>query len=125
MVTSIHDAETFSVCKDRESIEATFYDETFIINLLFVSGTSDGYLKKAVIESATSGIEYVDIPISPGTSVRSDLLFDLKRDHIYVLTDKALSKVRVQDCQQYTDCNTCLGAKDPYCGWCSLENKCR
>ena len=98
---------------------------TFIINLLFVSGTSDGYLKKAVIESATSGIEYADIPIAPGTSVRSDLLFDLKRDHIYVLTDKALSKVRVQDCQQYTDCNTCLGAKDPYCGWCSLENKCR
>lgn len=29
-------------------------------------GTSDGRLKKAVIESATSGIEYSDIPIAPG-----------------------------------------------------------
>ena len=46
-----------------------------------------------------------------GTSVRSDLLFDLKRDHVYVMTDRKLSKVRVQDCQQYKDCNQCLGAK--------------
>ena len=71
------------------------------------------------------GLEYADIPIAPGTSVRSDLLFDLKRDHVYVMTDQRLSKVKVQDCAQYTDCNQCLGARDPYCGWCSLENKCR
>ena len=88
-------------------------------------GTSEGSLRKAVVESADSGIEYADIPISPGTSVRSDFLFDLKRDHLYVMTDHALSKVRVQDCSQYKDCNQCLGARDPYCGWCSLENKCR
>ena len=56
--------------------------------------------------------------------MRPDLLFDLKKDHIYVMTDRKLSKVRVQDCAQYTDCNQCLGARDPYCGWCSLENKC-
>ena len=87
-------------------------------------GTSDGHLKKAVIESSTAGIEYADIPIAPGTSVRSELLFDLKKDHVYVMTDRKLSKVRVQDCRQFTDCNQCLGAKDPYCGWCSLENKC-
>jgi plexin A len=56
--------------------------------------------------------------------VRPDLLFDLKKDHVYVMTDRKLSKVRVQDCAQYADCNQCLGARDPYCGWCSLENKC-
>ena len=90
-------------------------------------GTAEGSLKKVVVESAKNGhgIEYADIPIAPGTSVRSDLLFDLKRDHVYVMTDRRLSKVKVQDCQQYTDCGQCLGARDPYCGWCSLENKCR
>ena len=108
-------------------------------------GTGDGRLRKAVVESASSGIEYADIAIAEGTSVRSHLLFDLKRDHVYVMTDRALSKVRllkdlefllntftkhfeqvrVQDCSQYKDCNQCLGAQDPYCGWCSLENKCR
>ena len=33
-------------------------------------GTAEGSLKKAVVESANSGIEYTDIPIAPGTSVR-------------------------------------------------------
>ena len=88
-------------------------------------GTAEGSLKKAVVESSKSGLEYADIPIAPGTAVRSELLFDLKRDHVYVMTDRRLSKVKVQDCEQFTDCNQCLGARDPYCGWCSLENKCR
>lgn len=34
-----------------------------------------------------------------------------------------VSKVRVQDCSRYRSCSECLGARDPYCGWCSLENK--
>ena len=58
-------------------------------------GTGDGRLRKAVVESASSGIEYADIAIAEGTSVRSHLLFDLKRDHVYVMTDRALSKVRL------------------------------
>ncbi|XP_076331027.1 plexin-A2-like isoform X2 [Tachypleus tridentatus] len=37
---------------------------------------------------------------------------------------KKLSMVKVQDCKMYNNCRTCLGAQDPYCGWCSLENKC-
>ena len=61
-------------------------------------GTGDGRLRKAVVESASSGIEYADIAIAEGTSVRSHLLFDLKRDHVYVMTDRALSKVTFSDC---------------------------
>ena len=41
------------------------YNEVFIV-IIF----SDGHLKKAVIESATSGIEYDDIPIAPGKNPR-------------------------------------------------------
>ncbi|GFS14058.1 plexin-A4-like [Elysia marginata] len=32
--------------------------------------------------------------------------------------------MKVEDCGRYTTCSECLGAKDPYCGWCSLENNC-
>lgn len=32
--------------------------------------------------------------------------------------------MNVQECSQYKTCVDCLGAQDPYCGWCSLENKC-
>lgn len=87
-------------------------------------GSGDGYLKKVVIEGSTMGVEYANIPIRPGHTVNSDILFDLKKEHVYVMTDKKLSKVRVQDCSVYTSCGQCLGSKDPYCGWCSLENKC-
>lgn len=30
----------------------------------------------------------------------------------------------MQECSQFKTCVDCLGAQDPYCGWCSLENKC-
>ncbi|GFY60911.1 hypothetical protein TNIN_181314 [Trichonephila inaurata madagascariensis] len=32
--------------------------------------------------------------------------------------------VKVQECHVFRTCMDCLGANDPYCGWCSLENKC-
>eukprot|EP00096_Caligus_rogercresseyi_P001343 TRINITY_DN1211_c0_g2_i1.p1 TRINITY_DN1211_c0_g2~~TRINITY_DN1211_c0_g2_i1.p1 ORF type:complete len:1044 (+),score=347.68 TRINITY_DN1211_c0_g2_i1:181-3132(+) len=87
-------------------------------------GTGEGHLKKVVVASSNSGLEYSSIPIAEDSKVNSDLVFDFKRDHIYVMTEKQVAKVRVQDCSIYETCGECLGAKDPYCGWCSLENKC-
>ncbi|KAK4302726.1 hypothetical protein Pmani_025199 [Petrolisthes manimaculis] len=40
------------------------------------------------------------------------------------MTTNKISKVKAQECSIYEGCNQCLGARDPYCGWCSLENKC-
>jgi len=31
--------------------------------------------------------------------------------------------VLVHNCSEYTTCNECVEAGDPYCGWCSLQNK--
>ena len=59
--------------------------------------SGDGYLKKVVIESDSSGVKYADIPIRPGHSVRPDILFDLKREHVYVMTDKKVSKVSLNE----------------------------
>jgi hypothetical protein len=42
-------------------------------------GTSDGHLKKTVVESASSGIEYADIPIAPGIHLEKLLLLFLKK----------------------------------------------
>ena len=55
-------------------------------------GTGSGSLKKVVIESATSGVEYANIPLVPGHAVNSDMVFDLKQNHVYVMTDKKVSK---------------------------------
>lgn len=87
-------------------------------------GTANGHLKKVVVESSTSALEYGDLAVDENSPVNPDLHFDSQLMHLYVMTDKKVSKVKVQECSVYKTCWDCLGAKDPYCGWCSLENKC-
>ncbi|KAK2718409.1 hypothetical protein QYM36_005648, partial [Artemia franciscana] len=69
-------------------------------------------------------LEYGDLVIDEGKPVNPDLSFDPQKKHLYVMTEKKVSKLRVQECGVYRTCGECLGARDPYCGWCSLENKC-
>ncbi|XP_044257238.1 plexin A3 [Tribolium madens] len=87
-------------------------------------GTATGHLKKVVVESRSSALEYGDLTVEEGSPVNPDLYFDSQLMHLYVMTEKKVSKVKVQECSVYRSCLECLGAKDPYCGWCSLENKC-
>ncbi|KAM8884047.1 plexin-B2a isoform 1-T5 [Synchiropus picturatus] len=56
--------------------------------------------------------------------VNKNLLFDSKLQHLYVTTEKKITKVPVQACHTKTDCHSCVSMKDPYCGWCVLEGKC-
>ena len=87
-------------------------------------GTSDGRIKKAVVETVTNAFEYSDEAIVPDSRIGADLHFDQSKNFLYVMTDKRVTLMRVQNCQQHKTCGECLGARDPYCGWCSLENKC-
>lgn len=32
--------------------------------------------------------------------------------------------MRVQECDKHKTCNACWNSRDPFCGWCSLYNKC-
>uniref|UniRef100_A0A3P9QF96 Plexin b2a, tandem duplicate 1 n=1 Tax=Poecilia reticulata TaxID=8081 RepID=A0A3P9QF96_POERE len=56
--------------------------------------------------------------------VNKNLLFDSSLQHLYITTDKKITKVPVQTCHLMTDCHTCVQVKDPYCGWCVLEGRC-
>lgn len=105
-------------------------------------GTQDGHVKKVVVESGTSATEYADIVVDAeaaaaaaagengtggggsGGAVNSDMHFDGQELNLYVMTERRVAKVKVHDCTVFGTCGACLGAKDPYCGWCSLENKC-
>ncbi|XP_068203204.1 plexin A3 isoform X2 [Palaemon carinicauda] len=96
---------------------------TEVYTVVFL-GTSQGHLKKVVIENQNNALEYDDIVVDEDSPVRQDMYFDKAGDHLYVMTDNKISKVKAQECSIYEGCNQCLGARDPYCGWCSLENKC-
>ncbi|KAK3103520.1 hypothetical protein FSP39_019830 [Pinctada imbricata] len=87
-------------------------------------GTDKGHIHKVAIESDRQAYPYEDVTIEQGRAIQKDKYFDADQSNLYVLTDNKLHKMIVQNCSQYTSCATCRGAKDPYCGWCSLENKC-
>ncbi|XP_059190564.1 plexin-B2b [Centropristis striata] len=59
-----------------------------------------------------------------GEKVNKNLFFDLGQSHLYITTEKKITKVPVQTCLQKTDCQSCVELRDPYCGWCVLEGRC-
>lgn len=87
-------------------------------------GTRTGHITKVSIESSTIATEYDDITVDPGFPILKDMVFDEEEQYLYVLSPNKLVKMVVQNCSLYTTCEECKGANDPYCGWCSLENKC-
>ncbi|XP_060879256.1 plexin-A2 [Metopolophium dirhodum] len=87
-------------------------------------GTNNGHVKKIVVESSVKAIEYGDIVIQENSPINQDLIVDPQQMHLYAMTRNRVSMIKVQECHMYSSCLDCLAAKDPYCGWCSLENKC-
>uniref|UniRef100_A0A672YM46 Plexin-B1 n=1 Tax=Sphaeramia orbicularis TaxID=375764 RepID=A0A672YM46_9TELE len=66
--------------------------------------------------------EYSVISIQQNTAISSDLILDQKEEHLFIMTQNM--KRPVAECQEHTDCHSCLLAHDPYCGWCVLEGRC-
>uniref|UniRef100_A0AAQ5YIS9 Plexin-B1 n=1 Tax=Amphiprion ocellaris TaxID=80972 RepID=A0AAQ5YIS9_AMPOC len=89
-------------------------------NIAFL-GDSKGTLHKvSFIFYMLSLSVYANTTIHPNSPINSDLLLDQNGAHIYIMT-----KTRpVAECGDHLDCQSCLSAKDPYCGWCVLEGRC-
>lgn len=52
----------------------------------------------------------------------STLLFYLINILYFIIYDQ-ISKVAIEKCDDYSNCRDCLQARNPYCGWCSLEKR--
>jgi len=85
-------------------------------------GTNNGVLKKVLL-SGTEAFVYESVTIDKGQKLLPDTLISPDGEYIYVLSTSKMSKVKVEHCSGYTNCSSCLDAKDPYCGWCSLEKR--
>ncbi|XP_038069370.1 plexin-B-like [Patiria miniata] len=91
-------------------------------------GTSSGDLLKVHMESNTASrlYERISVDTSP---VLPDIKVNESTRVLFLLTEQKLVKLRVENCGQYTSCETCIGTDagndgDPYCGWCTLERRC-
>uniref|UniRef100_A0A4W5KKD7 Plexin A3 n=1 Tax=Hucho hucho TaxID=62062 RepID=A0A4W5KKD7_9TELE len=96
-------------------------------SVVFV-GTRSGRLKKIRVDGipppSQSALLYETVTVDEGKPILRDMVFSPDYQHIYMLSDKQVSRLPVESCGQYTTCKTCLGSGDPHCGWCVLHNKC-
>ncbi|XP_040910613.1 plexin-A1-like [Toxotes jaculatrix] len=89
------------------------------------TGTRSGRMKKILVNSVTQpALLYENVVVSNGSPILRDLLFSPDHQYLYALTDKQVTRVPVESCEQYTSCGACLGSGDPHCGWCVLHNVC-
>ncbi|XP_049807019.1 plexin-B [Schistocerca serialis cubense] len=87
-------------------------------------GTSYGSIKKVLLTGAVNAVEYEELPVDPGNPILPDTTVSPAGDYLYVLSSARVTKIKVEHCGSYGNCSMCLEAKDPYCGWCSLEKRC-
>uniref|UniRef100_A0A6A7FV03 Plexin-B-like n=1 Tax=Hirondellea gigas TaxID=1518452 RepID=A0A6A7FV03_9CRUS len=108
---------------EQRSVSAVQAATTAGHTVLFL-GTTDGWLIKALVTGPGSGLQYGEEVVHKGSRVQPDMPLHPSAQHLYVLTSNRVSKYRVERCSAYTTCSSCLHARDPYCGWCSLEKRC-
>uniref|UniRef100_A0A4W4E0H5 Plexin-B1 n=1 Tax=Electrophorus electricus TaxID=8005 RepID=A0A4W4E0H5_ELEEL len=83
-------------------------------------GDSNGNLHKVFLGPNGEVEEYAIIPIQPKIPISSELMLDQSEEHLYIMSKKR----PVAECYMHVDCQSCLSAHDPYCGWCVLEGRC-
>ncbi|XP_077791482.1 plexin-A4 [Podarcis muralis] len=93
-------------------------------SLAFV-GTKSGKLKKIRVDGPIRGaLEYEIVQVVDTGPILRDMAFSVDHKHLYLMSDKQLTRVPVESCGQYKSCSECLGSGDPHCGWCVLHNAC-
>uniref|UniRef100_A0A4W5N018 Plexin-B1 n=1 Tax=Hucho hucho TaxID=62062 RepID=A0A4W5N018_9TELE len=87
-------------------------------------GDSKGNLRKVFLGPNGEVEEYAVVSIQANTAINSDLVLDQSEEHLFIMTSTMLQKRPVAECHEHLDCQACLSAHDPYCGWCVLEGRC-
>ncbi|KAL3835867.1 hypothetical protein ACJMK2_021328, partial [Sinanodonta woodiana] len=94
--------------------------------VLFVT-TDDGKLKKMLqlpnVENACLIEEIKIVPNGEPKPVKAMKLY-AKDGSIFISTFQHILKFPVHRCDRFKDIDLCLNAKDPYCGWNTVEGKC-
>uniref|UniRef100_A0A8C3V981 Plexin-A2 n=1 Tax=Catharus ustulatus TaxID=91951 RepID=A0A8C3V981_CATUS len=115
----------FTSSRDRMTSVASYVYNGY--SVVFV-GTKTGRLKKVRLVWAVQSQElafYEVVPVfKDGSPVLRDMAFSIDHKYLYVMSERQVSRVPVESCEQYTTCQECLSSGDPHCGWCSLHHMC-
>ncbi|XP_022708589.1 plexin-B-like [Varroa jacobsoni] len=114
---------------------ATFSDETLTgvgaslvekQNVIFV-GTASGRLHALLVEEKHYSRTFHSVLLERGVRILPQIfVHDTATTEKYLIVASLYKvfKLALSDCAKHTTCGDCMEAKNPYCGWCALENKC-
>ncbi|NWI27184.1 PLXA2 protein, partial [Sula dactylatra] len=121
--TPVDGVTLFTSSRDRMTSVASYVYNSY--SVVFV-GTKTGKLKKVRADGPPhGGIQYEMVTVfKDGSPVLRDMAFSIDRKYLYVMSERQVSRVPVESCEQYTTCGECLSSGDPHCGWCTLHHMC-
>ncbi|XP_065710771.1 plexin-A2 isoform X1 [Patagioenas fasciata] len=121
--TPVDGVTLFTSSRDRMTSVASYVYNGY--SVVFV-GTKTGKLKKIRADGPPhGGIQYEMVTVfKDGSPVLRDMAFSIDQKYLYVMSERQVSRVPVESCEQYTTCGECLSSGDPHCGWCTLHHMC-
>ncbi|XP_039392821.1 plexin-A2 isoform X1 [Mauremys reevesii] len=121
--TPVEGVTLFTASRDRMTSVASYVYNGY--SVVFV-GTKSGKLKKIRADGPPhGGIQYEMVPVfKDGSPILRDMAFSIDQKYLYVMSERQVSRVPVESCEQYTTCGECLSSGDPHCGWCTLHHMC-
>uniref|UniRef100_A0A452R7C3 Plexin A3 n=1 Tax=Ursus americanus TaxID=9643 RepID=A0A452R7C3_URSAM len=120
----LHVIEGLPLLADSSDGMASVAAYTYRQHSVVFIGTRSGSLKKVRVDGSQYAHLYETVPVVDGSPILRDLLFSPDHRHIYLLSEKQVSQLPVETCEQYVSCTACLGSGDPHCGWCVLQHRC-
>ena len=92
-------------------------------NTVAIVGTSAGNIIKILIADGQATI--VDsFKAADNEAILSGTRMHPNNVDLIVLTPRRVKRMKIADCGQLGFCGECLNKRDPFCGWCSLQNEC-
>ncbi|NWX20378.1 PLXA2 protein, partial [Aegotheles bennettii] len=121
--TPVDGVTLFTSSRDRMTSVASYVYNGY--SVVFV-GTKTGKLKKIRADGPShGGIQYEMVTVfKDGSPVLRDMAFSIDQKYLYIMSERQVSRVPVESCEQYTTCGECLSSGDPHCGWCTLHHMC-
>uniref|UniRef100_A0A665VW59 Plexin-A2-like n=1 Tax=Echeneis naucrates TaxID=173247 RepID=A0A665VW59_ECHNA len=111
----------YTETRDRMTSVTSYVYNSYCVAFV---GTKSGRLKKIRVDGPPhGGVQYETISvIKDGSPILRDMAFSLDRNFLYVMSERQVTRVPIESCEQYGTCGECLSSGDPHCGWCVLHN---
>ncbi|XP_035950522.1 plexin-A2 isoform X1 [Halichoerus grypus] len=121
--TPVEGLTLYTTSRDRMTSVASYVYNGY--SVVFV-GTKSGKLKKIRADGPPhGGVQYEMVSVlKDGSPILRDMAFSIDECYLYIMSERQITRVPVESCEQYTTCGECLSSGDPHCGWCALHNMC-